>query len=99
MEVHHPAAKMISMASKMQENEFGDASNFVVTFAGELLTQAESLIKMGLHPNQVLLGYEAASKKVAELLTKQKIYEAKDIRDKAAVTQILFSSLYPKLQT
>ena len=30
----------------MQEDECGDNTNFVITFAGELLEQAESLIKM-----------------------------------------------------
>lgn len=40
---------MIVMASKMQENECGDGTNFVISFAGELLNQAENLIKMGLH--------------------------------------------------
>lgn len=37
------------MAARMQENECGDNTNFVITFAGELLEQAESLIKLGLH--------------------------------------------------
>jgi T-complex protein 1 subunit theta len=53
LEVQHPAAKMIVMASKMQEQECGDMTNFVITFAGELMSQAESLIKMGLHASQV----------------------------------------------
>lgn len=39
-DVHHPAAKMITMAAMMQEKECGDGSNFVITFAGELMTQA-----------------------------------------------------------
>ena len=49
-------------------------TNFVITFAGELLNQAESLIKMGLHPSQVLYlykiidGYEKATKKAVEFL-------------------------------
>jgi chaperonin GroEL (HSP60 family) len=29
------------MASKMQETECGDGTNFVITFAGDLLDQAE----------------------------------------------------------
>lgn len=36
-DIHHPAAKMIAMAAKMQENECGDGSNFVLSFAGELM--------------------------------------------------------------
>jgi chaperonin GroEL (HSP60 family) len=55
LEVQHPAAKMIVMASKMQEQECGDMTNFVITFAGELMNQAESLIKMGLKTSQVLI--------------------------------------------
>ena len=42
---------MIVMASKMQEVECGDGTSFVIALAGELLTQAEILIKMGLHPS------------------------------------------------
>ena len=37
-DVHHPAAKMIAQAAKMQENEVGDGTNFVISMAGELLT-------------------------------------------------------------
>ena len=37
LEVQHPAAKMIVMASKMQEQECGDMTNFVITFSGELM--------------------------------------------------------------
>jgi len=36
-DVHHPAAKMISMAAQMQEKEAGDGTNFIITFAGELM--------------------------------------------------------------
>lgn len=56
------------MASKMQENECGDGTSFVIALGGELLTQAEILIKMGLHPSQILIGYEKATEKVQELL-------------------------------
>ena len=52
----------------MQEEECGDATNFTVTFAGELLSHAENLIRMGLHPSQIVLGYEEASKKALQFL-------------------------------
>lgn len=60
-EVQHPAAKMIAMAAKMQESECGDMTNFVISFAGELLNQAENLIKTGLHPSDIVSGYKAAT--------------------------------------
>ena len=59
---------MLVMASKMQENECGDGTSFVIALGGELLTQAEVLIKMGLHPSQILIGYEKASEKFLEIL-------------------------------
>merc|ERR550514_2690066 len=37
LEVIHPAARMMVLASKMQEQEMGDGTNLVVTFSGELL--------------------------------------------------------------
>ena len=36
-DIHHPAANMIAMAAKMQDKECGDGSNFVISFAGELM--------------------------------------------------------------
>lgn len=46
----------------------GDATNLVLIFGGELLKKAENLIVMGLHPNDVLQGYElACAKALAEL--------------------------------
>lgn len=36
-DVHHPAAKMVAQAAKMQENECGDGSNLVLSLAGELM--------------------------------------------------------------
>ena len=68
VEVNHPAAKMIAMAAKMQESEAGDGTNFVISFSGELMQQAENLIKIGLHPSEILIGYEKASKRCLELL-------------------------------
>ncbi|KAJ1548089.1 T-complex protein 1 subunit theta, partial [Nowakowskiella sp. JEL0078] len=68
MEVVHPAAKLLVMASQQQEAEVGDNTNFVIVFAGELLQQAEYLLKMGLHPSEVIQGFDVASKKALELL-------------------------------
>lgn len=46
----------------------GDATNTVMILAGELLKKAESLLVMGLHPSEVIKGYElACTKALAEL--------------------------------
>lgn len=51
--MQHPAAKMIVMASYMQEQEVGDGTNFVLVFAGALLELAEELLRMGLSVSEV----------------------------------------------
>ena len=60
LEVVHPAAKLVVMASQQQEAEMGDATNFVIVLAGELLKKAEELIRMGLKTSDIVLGYEKA---------------------------------------
>jgi len=60
MEVVHPAAKLLVMASQQQEIESGDGTNFVLIFAGELLKRGEELLKMGMHPSEIVEGYEKA---------------------------------------
>ncbi|ORY32299.1 chaperonin Cpn60/TCP-1 family [Naematelia encephala] len=70
IEVAHPAAKLLVMASTAQETEMGDATNLVLIFAGELLKRAEHLLTMGLHPSDVILGYEMALAKGREELEK-----------------------------
>ncbi len=46
----------------------GDNTNLVVSLAGELLVQAESLIRMGLHPSEIIAGYTKAAQHASELL-------------------------------
>lgn len=46
----------------------GDATNLVLILAGELLKRSEHLLTMGLHPSDVILGYEMALKKGREEL-------------------------------
>lgn len=97
IEVNHPAAKMIVMAAKMQELECGDMTNFIITFVGELLSQAEDLIKMGLHPSDIVLGYEIASKKALEILKGLSHFTVTDPRNLDQVLPIIETALCPKM--
>ena len=85
------------MASKMQENECGDCTSFVIALGGELLTQAEVLIKMGLHPSQILIGYEKASEKFQEILESQVSFKVENIRDQKEVSKCLTACVGSKL--
>jgi len=68
LRVEHPAANVVVQAAGMQEREIGDGSNFVVIFSGELLKKAEELIGMGLHPSDIVSGYDKAIKRCLSYL-------------------------------
>lgn len=80
LDVVHPAAKLLVMASQQQESEIGDNTNFVVVFAGELLQKAEYLIKMGLHPSEICLGYELARNRALTILPGKNMVTTKYIQ-------------------
>jgi T-complex protein 1 subunit theta len=65
LEVQHPAAKILILAGRAQQEEIGDGANLTISFAGELLEKAEELIRMGLHPSEIIIGYTKAINKTA----------------------------------
>lgn len=68
LDVVHPAAKLIVMASQQQEAEMGDATNMVIVLAGELLKKAEELLRMGLKASDIVQGYERAQREALKIL-------------------------------
>jgi len=88
LEVVHPAAKMLAMAAGAQASEIGDGTNLVVSLAGELLSQAEELLREGLHTSEIVRGYELAYEHCKEILPTLSIDELQDIRhvEKTAAT-------------
>merc|ERR1711939_1066341 len=96
LDVVHPAAKMVVMAANMQEQECGDNTNLVVSLAGELLVQAESLIRMGLHPSEIIAGYTKAAQHASELLEGLACHTCEDLRNIEEVTRCLKSAIASK---
>lgn len=96
LEVEHPAAKLLVLASQQQEHEVGDGTNFVIVFAAELLKKAEGLLRMGLSPAEILAGYEKAADKALEILPELVCYTAKNVRDVDEMTQCLKTCLMSK---
>ncbi|NXG67117.1 TCPQ protein, partial [Hemiprocne comata] len=100
LEVQHPAAKMLVMASHMQEQEVGDGTNFVLVFAGVLLELAEDLLRMGLSVSEasyiVIEGYEKACRKALEILPDLVCCSAKNLRDVEEVASLLHTSVMSK---
>ncbi|KAH9603342.1 hypothetical protein KSS87_000979 [Heliosperma pusillum] len=68
LEVQHPAAKLLVLAAKAQQEEIGDGANLTISFAGEMLRGAEELIRMGLHSSEIITGYNKGINKAIEFL-------------------------------
>ncbi|QSL65693.1 hypothetical protein MERGE_003006 [Pneumocystis wakefieldiae] len=84
LDVVHPAAKM------------GDATNFVLIFAGELLKHAEALIRMGLHPSEIAEGYEIARDFALKTLDELSLDKVEDIRCGNEILKAIKSSISSK---
>ncbi len=68
MDIEHPAARLILLASQQQDKEMGDGTNLTILLAGELLAAAEDLLRIGIRPAVIVEGYEAALEKTMLLL-------------------------------
>jgi T-complex protein 1 subunit theta len=81
LEVQHPAARLLVLASKMQEEEMGDGTNLVVILAGELLVKAEELLHTGVHCSEIIAGYNKAAEVALKALEAQVCFEVDDMHD------------------
>ncbi|EMC98896.1 hypothetical protein BAUCODRAFT_145902 [Baudoinia panamericana UAMH 10762] len=89
LDVVHPAAKLLVMASQQQEAEMGDATNLVIVLAGELLKKAEELLRMGLKTSEIVSGYERAQRVALEALEELEVDQVEDIRNQAHLAKAL----------
>lgn len=96
LEVQHPAAKMLVLNSRMQEQEVGDGTNFVLIIAGALLEQAQSLIQMGLHPSEIIRGYTLGARFCEAELPNMVVETVKDVRNKEEMVRALKPVLMSK---
>lgn len=87
LEIQHPAAKILVLAGKAQQEEIGDGANLTISFAGELLRGAEELIRMGLHPSEIITGYNKGINKTIEILDElvEPSSDQMDVRNKDEV--------------
>lgn len=89
LDVVHPAAKLIVMASQQQEAEMGDATNLVIVLSGELLKKAEDLLRMGLKTSDVVQGYERAQKYALEVLDELVVDKVEDMRSQKELSKAI----------
>ena len=91
IDVQHPAAKMLVEVAKTQDDEVGDGTTTSVILTGELLKNAEELIKEKIHPTVIVEGYSKATEKALEILDSIATdigVDNKDIQKKAAITSM-----------
>ncbi|KAH6897987.1 t-complex protein 1 [Coprinopsis sp. MPI-PUGE-AT-0042] len=96
LEVVHPAAKLLVMSSQAQEAEMGDATNLVFILAGEMLNKAEHLLIMGLHPSEVIKGYELGAQKAEEELQKLSTFSLPSPLTKSSLSSALRPAIASK---
>lgn len=89
LDVVHPAAKLLVMASQQQDSEVGDATNLVIVLAGELLKKAEDLLRMGLKTSDIVIGYERAQKFALEALEELEVDKVSDLRSQEELSKAL----------
>ncbi|KAL8370107.1 hypothetical protein RB595_000467 [Gaeumannomyces hyphopodioides] len=89
LDVVHPAAKLLVMASQQQDAEMGDATNLVIVLAGELLRKAEDLLRMGLKTADIVTGYERAQTFALEALEELVVNKVEDLRSQEELSKAL----------
>ncbi|KAI1457164.1 T-complex protein 1 [Annulohypoxylon moriforme] len=89
LDVVHPAAKLLVMASQQQEAEMGDATNLVIVLAGELLKKAEDLLRMGLKTADIVIGYERAQAFALEELENLVVDKVDDLRNQEELSKAI----------
>ncbi|KAH8740191.1 hypothetical protein FG386_001852 [Cryptosporidium ryanae] len=83
LDIQHPAANMIVMACKRQAEEYGDNSNTVLIFAGELLRNASKLLsENGMHPSDIISGFELGLQRSLNILESLVTYKVNDFKNK-----------------
>ncbi|OGM40705.1 t-complex protein 1 [Aspergillus bombycis] len=89
LDVVHPAAKLLVMASQQQDVEMGDGTNLVIILAGELLKKAEELLRLGLKTSDIVQGYEKAQNFALKVLEDLEIDRLKELRSQEELSKAL----------
>ncbi len=95
IDIVHPGAKFIAKIAKSQDIEVGDGTTTAVVLAGELLKEAEDLLREDIHPTIIIDGYQKAMKKALEIL--DEIAIPVDTKDKEKVKEIAKTAVASKI--
>ncbi|MHA1617575.1 MAG: thermosome subunit beta [Candidatus Njordarchaeales archaeon] len=95
IDIVHPGAKFVAKIAKSQDIEVGDGTTTAVVLAGELLKEAEDLLREDIHPTIIIDGYQKAMKKALEIL--DEIAIPVDTKNKEEVKKIAKTSVASKI--
>ncbi len=95
IDIVHPGAKFIAKLAKSQDIEVGDGTTTTVILAGELLAQAEDLLKEDIHPTIIIDGYQKALKKALEIL--DEIAIPVDLNNKEMIKEVSKTAIASKI--
>ncbi|CEF62994.1 Cct8 protein [Strongyloides ratti] len=96
MEIIHPAAKLVVLASEMQEQQIGDNTNYVVILSSALLLEAAKLFEYGLSMTQIVDGFERALKVVEDVLPGLTVKTVTDLSNIEDIRSALKASITSK---
>ncbi|KAB5593795.1 T-complex protein 1 subunit theta [Ceratobasidium theobromae] len=85
-----------SAYTRLTEPQMGDATNTVLVFAGELLKKSEHLLIMGLHPSEIIIGYELACEKALKELDSLSNFQLTKPLNQESLAGVLKSSIASK---
>lgn len=100
IDIDNAAAKILINISKTQDEEVGDGTTSVVVLAGELLREAEALLKRKVHPMTIIEGFRLASQVARDALTASGVDKSVDQEQfKKDLLEIAKTTLSSKLVT
>ncbi|GIX61837.1 CCT chaperonin gamma subunit [Babesia caballi] len=94
IDVSNPAAKSLIELSRSQDEEVGDGTTSCVILSGQMLANAEPLLKREMHPSKIVEGYMEALEDALEVM--DAIATRVDLDDDEAVKSVIRSSLETK---
>ena len=98
LNIEHPIAKLLVELSLSQDDEIGDGTTAVVILVGALLEGALKLLDKGLHPLQIIEGFDKGCKYALDNLDEIK-FDKNNTEDlKSAAKTALSSKVVSKYQ-
>ena len=95
--IDNAAAKVLVDISSTQDDVVGDGTTSVVVLAGELLREAEQLIKMHIHPMTIIAGWRKASTIAQARLEKASVDPRNDEEYREHLIEIAQTTLSSKI--